>query len=112
DFDKNVTQIYYDERHNKYLISEVGQPIQSFALFRQLYGPDGKPLTGYETNNNRPIQTVTGAVKPNLIGGFQTNAGYGRWHASMLLRGSFGNEVYNTLDANGSVFSVGQNTNY
>ncbi len=107
--DKDRTQFFYFENHNDYLISEIGRPIHSFDMFKQPYDSDGKPRPIYSSPVTR---NVAGNAKPNLISGLHTNAGFGRWHASMLLRGSFGNNVYNFVDMNGSWFNPNQTGTY
>jgi TonB-dependent starch-binding outer membrane protein SusC len=107
-FKDNLKQFFYHENHNRYIISEVGRPIHSFDMFTQMYDPDGKP----KPMNHLAARNVVGNALPQVISGLQTNAGYGKWHASMLLRGSFGNDVYNFVDMSGSWFNPGQTSTY
>lgn len=109
-FDEAPTQFHYIEPHNNYLVSELGRSVQSFYLFKQLYGPDGRPIQDYERIDGRVVKMVIDSPKPSLIGGLQASTGYGKWHAALYMRGNFGQKVYNYAEERRSWFYVGQNS--
>ncbi|MDP6922837.1 MAG: SusC/RagA family TonB-linked outer membrane protein, partial [Lutibacter sp.] len=84
----------------------VGYAPSSFFVYQQVYDADGHPMEGvYVDRNNDGV--VTNADKyryqkptADLTVGFNTNLRYKNWDMRMAWRGSFGNYVYNNVDAN------------
>ncbi len=78
----------------------VGTPINSFYVYQQVYGADGKPIEGMVVDRDKD-----GQITPNdryyykspaapVLMGFATRLEYKRWDLGFNLRASIGNYVY------------------
>ena len=91
---------------NKIQIQQVGNPINSFFVFQQVYGEDGKPLEGVYVDRNYDGQITDDDryvyYKPDadVNIGFNTELSYKKWTLSASLRSSLGNYVYNNVASN------------
>jgi TonB-linked SusC/RagA family outer membrane protein len=85
---------------------QVGYAPNSFLVFEQAYGVDGKPLDGVFIDRNKD-----GAIndkdlyrfhKPtsDVFYGANTSLAYKNWLFAMNVRGSLGNYMYNNVDSN------------
>lgn len=91
---------------NKIQIQKVGNPINSFYVYQQVYGEDGKPLEGVYVDRNHDGQITDDDryvyYKPdadvNL--GLNTELSYKKWTLSASFRSSLGNYVYNNIASN------------
>lgn len=89
----------------------------SFFVFEQAYGADGKPLDGvYVDRNNDGIINADDKYRfhkpaPDFFYGFNTDFTYKNWWLSMSWRGSYGNYVYNNVFSNYGNQAVGLPTN-
>ena len=87
-------------------INAVGGSKNTFYLYHQIYGQDGKPIEGlFEDASRDGIINENDKYKgkradPNLFFGFSTNATYKKWNAGFVLRSSFNNYVYNNVNSN------------
>jgi iron complex outermembrane receptor protein len=85
-------------------INSVGHPINSFLVYRQLY-VNGKPVEGqFEDLNgdgkiNDQDQYRYNQAQPTVLMGINTAFNYKKFTVGMVLRGSFGNYVYNNIDS-------------
>ncbi|MCS6916340.1 MAG: TonB-dependent receptor [Chitinophagales bacterium] len=99
---------------NTIQIHSVGYPVFSFYVFEQLYDENGKPVvpTGNAIADTAAFRDRNGDGKitpddryryedpaPDWFFGFSTNASYKRWTASLGLRASLGNYVYNNVNS-------------
>ena len=88
---------------NKVQIQKVGNPINSFYVFQQVYAEDGKPLEGVYVDRNHDGQITDDDryvyYKPDadVNIGFNTELSYKKWTLSASLRSSLGNYVYNNV---------------
>ena len=96
-------------------ILRVGQPINSFYLYEQRYGPDGRPVNdaGDNTALDQYVdQNGDGLINENdlvvnqqpagdVLLGFSADARYGNLTLGFVLRGSLGNHVYNNNASEG-----------
>ncbi|WP_316635190.1 TonB-dependent receptor [uncultured Flavobacterium sp.] len=85
--------------------NQVGYAPNSFYVYEQAYGADGKPLDGVFIDRNK--DGVVNADdkyrfhKPtaDVFYGFYTSLTYKSWDMSMNWRGSWGNFMYNNVDS-------------
>ena len=88
---------------NNVQIQKVGNPINSFYVFQQVYAEDGKPLEGVYVDRNHDGQITDDDryvyYKPDadVNIGFNTELSYKKWTLSASLRSSLGNYVYNNV---------------
>jgi iron complex outermembrane receptor protein len=91
---------------NNIQIQKVGNPINSFYVFQQVYGEDGKPLEGVYVDRNHDGQITDDDryvyYKPDadVNMGLNTEISYKKWTLSASLRSSLGNYVYNNIASN------------
>jgi TonB-dependent starch-binding outer membrane protein SusC len=87
-------------------LNAVGSSKNTFYLYHQIYGKDGKPIEGlFEDINRDGILNENDKYKgkradPNMFYGFSTNITYGKWNAGFVMRASFNNYVYNNIYSN------------
>ena len=88
------------------LIHRVGEAFNSFYVFEQIYGPDGKPIEGAYVDQNGDNQINDADLicfkkaAPDVFMGLTSQLSYKNWDFSFALRGSFGNYVYNNVQSN------------
>ena len=99
---------------NKCQAHAVGHPASSFYVFQQVYDEKGIPLEGVYVDRNSDGQInqddkyfYKSPVAP-WTGGFTSKMMYKNWDFSFSLRGSFGNYVFNDLEAGTSNVSASQ----
>ena len=83
----------------------VGKPAFSYYVYQQVYGKDGKPISGVVVDRNGDGQ-ITGADKyfykspmAPWTFGLSSRLSYKEWDLSFTLRANVGNYVYNNYDA-------------
>ncbi|MNS26704.1 TonB dependent receptor [compost metagenome] len=85
---------------------QVGYAPNSFLVFEQAYGADGKPLDGVFIDRNKDgvvnDKDLYRYHKPNadVFYGANTSVSYKNWLLAMNFRGSWGNYNYNNVDSN------------
>lgn len=88
------------------LIHRVGEAFNSFYVFEQIYGSDGKPIEGAYVDQNGDNQINDADLicfkkaAPDVFMGLTSQLSYKNWDFSFALRGSFGNYVYNNVQSN------------
>ncbi len=87
-------------------INSVGYARGSFYAFQQVYDAAGKPIEGLYVDRNRD-GTINDqdlyhykAPDPNVFTGLSTNVAVGKVNVGFVMRGSFGNYVYNRVNSN------------
>lgn len=86
--------------------NQVGYAPNSFYVFEQAYGQDGKAIDGvYVDRNNDGVINADDKYryrKPaaDIFYGFNTDFTYKNWWVSMSWRGTFNNYVYNNVFSN------------
>lgn len=87
-------------------IQQVGYSRNTFNLYKQVYGEDGKPLENVFVDLNKDgiinqddLFKSKSAV-PDVFMGFSSNFSYKRWTAGFVLRSNIGNYVYNNVYSN------------
>ena len=91
---------------NHIQIQQVGNPINSFYVFQQVYDEAGKPLEGVYVDRNRDGKITDDDryvyYKPDadVNIGLNTELSYKKWTLSASLRSSLGNYVYNNVASN------------
>lgn len=92
-------------------IHSVGHNAYAFYLYKQVYDDDGKPLEGVyaDLDNNGVINSNdlyrTKSAEPKLLFGFSSALNYKKWTLSTVLRGSYGNYMYNNMDSGLGTYS-------
>jgi len=88
---------------NNIQIQKVGNPINSFYVFQQVYDEAGKPLEGVYVDRNHDGQITDDDryvyYKPDadVNIGLNTELNYKKWTLSASFRSSLGNYVYNNV---------------
>lgn len=92
---------------------QIGYAPNTFYVYEQAYGADGKPLDGVFVDRNGDgivnEQDKYRFHKPaaDVFYGFNTNLSYKNWDFAAAFRGSWGNYMYNNVDSNnGSLAGV------
>ena len=86
--------------NTKIQVNKVGQPINSFYVYQQIYDENGKPIEGayVDRNGNGTIDDddryCYKSPAPDVIMGFTTKFIYKNWDFSAAFHASFGNYVY------------------
>lgn len=84
---------------------QVGYAPNSFLVYEQAYGADGKPLDGVFIDRNQDgtinDKDLYRCHKPNadVFYGANTSVAYKNWLLAMNFRGSWGNYNYNNVDS-------------
>jgi iron complex outermembrane receptor protein len=87
-------------------MNAVGNAKNTFYLYKQVYSTSGKPIEGVLDDLNRdgvitPSDRYFGKVSDApVFGGFSTNFTYRKWNAGLVIRGSYGNYVFNNVNSN------------
>lgn len=91
------------------LIHAVNQPYNSFYVYEQVYGPDGRPLDGVFVDHNGDGKVGNDEEKdlicykksaPDVFMGLTSQLSYKNWDFAFALRSSIGNYVYNNVQSN------------
>lgn len=90
----------------------VGQPAFSYYVYQQVYDENGRPLEGVYVDRNGDGKITTddkyfykSPIAP-WTGGFTSRLQYKNWDFGFSLRASFGNYVFNDLEAGASNMST------
>ncbi|WP_310397964.1 SusC/RagA family TonB-linked outer membrane protein [Hymenobacter sp.] len=78
----------------------VGQPVNTFYVFQQVYGPDGRPVQGLYVDRNGDGDLTNDFYyykqpAPLVTLGFSSNVVYKKLVLTFTLRSNLGNYVYN-----------------
>ncbi|MBF4473346.1 SusC/RagA family TonB-linked outer membrane protein [Flavobacterium sp. HJJ] len=90
---------------------QVGYAPNSFYVFEQAYGADGKPIDGVFIDRNKDglvnADDMYRLHKPaaDIFYGFNTSLTYKSWDFSMNWRGSWGNYMYNNVDSGNGTYN-------
>ena len=91
-------------------MNSVGHPANSFFVYEQVYGTDGKPIQGMYVDRNRDGE-ITAADKyhykdpaADFYFGINTNLNYKNWDFSFSGRANFGNYMYNNVESENAVY--------
>jgi len=88
---------------NNVELQQVGNPTNSFFVYQQVYGIDGKPIEGayVDRDGNGKIDSddryIYKKPAPDVFMGFNTTLSYRKWTLSAAARASIGNYVYNNV---------------
>ncbi|SDT63802.1 iron complex outermembrane recepter protein [Mucilaginibacter mallensis] len=84
-------------------VDEVGYARNSFSVYQQVYGANGKPLDGVFVDRNGD-GSITSADRyndhspdPKQIFGFSSDFRYEKWNIGFVTRANLGNYVYNNV---------------
>lgn len=100
-------------------VQSVGYPVNSFYVYQQLYTPSGNVVAIPYNDVLSPVDTTESIYQDqngdhvinekdlihykypdgNFQFGFSANMNYGSWSLNMVLRGEFGNYVYNNVNS-------------
>ncbi|WP_294212732.1 SusC/RagA family TonB-linked outer membrane protein [uncultured Chryseobacterium sp.] len=93
----------------------VGQPLNAFYVYQQVYDNNGKPMDGVyvDRNNDGKINEndkyFYKSPTPDVILGFSTKVSYKKWEFGTSLRAVLGNYVYNNSASNSSIANIQAN---
>lgn len=93
------------------LIHKVNKPFNSFYVFEQIYGPDGKPIEGAYVDQNKDNQINDADLiaykkaAPDVFMGITSQLSYKNWDFSFALRSSIGNYAYNNVQSNRQAYA-------
>jgi len=96
---------------NRIQVYKVGQPMNTFYVFQQVYKPDGKPLEGVYVDRNSDGLINSNDLyfyknpAPVVLIGLSSRFGYKNFELSFAGRLSLGNYVYNNVAA-GSTYQT------
>ncbi|UYZ64611.1 SusC/RagA family TonB-linked outer membrane protein [Hymenobacter weizhouensis] len=97
---------------NNIQINTVGFPANSFYVYQQVYGADGKPLDGVVVDRNGDGQINNldryryKSARPDVILGFGSNVSYGKANLAFTMRSNLNQYVYNNVRSQ-SIFVQG-----
>ena len=92
-------------------LQSIGHPINSFWVYQQVYGEDGKPLDGVFVDRNADGQIndydryVYTKPDPDVTLGVNTELSYKKWTLSASARANFNNYVYNNVASDGEMIA-------
>jgi iron complex outermembrane receptor protein len=123
--DNTITELSVDQPQggistgvgNNVQVHREGETANSFYVFQQVYGTDGKPLEGVfvDRNNDKTINDDDKYINEDpfadVLMGFNTNINYKNWDFSIQTRASFGNYMYNDVAASTGVEVNATNNN-
>ncbi len=95
------------------LAQGVGNPINSFYVYQQVYDDNGKPIEGLYVDRNGDGQVNESdkyfykKAAPDVTIGFTSKLIYKDWDFSFSLRGSFNNYAYNNIASFNAPLSEG-----
>ncbi|TGE24923.1 SusC/RagA family TonB-linked outer membrane protein [Hymenobacter aquaticus] len=84
-------------------VNSVGYQAQSFYVYQQAYGADGKPIEGVFVDRNGDGQITLAdryrykSPRPQAVLGFGSNMSYGKASLAFTMRANVGNYVYNNI---------------
>lgn len=90
---------------NNVQIHAVGHPANSFYVYEQLYGDDGKPLAGEFADRNgdgiinEDDRYIAQNPNPDFMLGFFSNYETGDWTFAFNMRAEIGRYVYNNVNS-------------
>ncbi|QHS60031.1 SusC/RagA family TonB-linked outer membrane protein [Chitinophaga agri] len=92
---------------NSIQINTVGYAPQTFYVYKQVYGPDGRPVEGvYEKPGEGSNMFYRyKSANPKLTMGFTSQFNYQQWDLSFVLRSNIGNYVYNNIRSAGGAYN-------
>ncbi|MBW8684805.1 SusC/RagA family TonB-linked outer membrane protein [Chitinophaga rhizophila] len=92
---------------NSIQINTVGYAPQTFYVYKQVYGPDGRPVEGvYEKPGEGSNMFYRyKSANPKLTMGFTSQFNYDQWDLSFVLRSNIGNYVYNNIRSGGGAYN-------
>ena len=103
------------ESTGRYLqVHMVGQTPNTFYLLKQAYDENGNPLEGKYIAKDGTVGTSTSDENKYLMGsskipyyyGLNTRFSYRRWEVGLNAHGSWGNKIFNWVDARGSLDGI------
>jgi TonB-dependent starch-binding outer membrane protein SusC len=94
---------------NSIQIWSVGYDINTFYVYKQVYDQNGNPIQGvYADVNNNPSNLFERykSGDPTVTIGFTSQFSYKKLSLSFVLRGDFGNYMYNNVATSGTLNSI------
>ena len=94
---------------NTIQVQQVGQPMNSFYVFQQVYDKSGKPIEGEYVDRNADGVVndkdlyVYHKAAPDVYLGFNSTLRYKKWTLSVAARAAFGNYVYDNVSSKNSM---------
>ncbi|MEJ8756574.1 TonB-dependent receptor plug domain-containing protein [Pontibacter sp. H259] len=97
-----------------YFISTKGQPVSNFRLYEHEYDNNGRPIENTYKRGQNGSYVLTEKHRPDskLLLSFNSDVTYKKLCLGLLLRGSTGNYVYNSLEQRTGYFLATENDTY
>ncbi len=98
-------------------IHSVGYPASAFYVMKQVYDTNGKPVEGVYVDNNTDNKLTVDdqyhykSPAPSVFLGFNSQMNYKNWNLGFVLRGNFGNYVYNNVNSSLGAYRAFQGSN-
>ncbi|MFD2245400.1 SusC/RagA family TonB-linked outer membrane protein [Pontibacter ruber] len=103
---------------NNIQVNTVGYAPNAFYVYKQVYDQNGKPVEGlYADLNGDGIVNESDKYRyknpePKVFMGFNSDLNYGNWNFNFVMRGSFGNYMYNNIYSNNGAYRAFSFSNY
>ncbi len=88
------------------MIHAVNHPFNSFYVYEQIYGTDGRPVEGAYVDQNKDGKIDDSDLicykkaAPDVFMGLNSQLSYKKWDLSFAMRASIGNYAYNNVQSN------------
>jgi iron complex outermembrane receptor protein len=98
-------------------IHSVGYPASSYFVAQQVYDENGKPVEGVYVDRNQDGKITVDdyyhykSPAPRVFIGFNAQTSYKKWSGGFVVRGNFGNYVYNNIVSTRGVLQAFQGAN-
>ncbi len=98
-------------------IHSVGYPASSYFVAQQVYDQNGKPVEGVYVDRNQDGKITVDdyyhykSPAPRVFIGFNAQTSYKKWSGGFVVRGNFGNYVYNNIVSTRGVLQAFQGAN-
>ena len=98
-------------------IHSVGYPASSYFVAQQVYDENGKPVEGVYVDRNQDGKITVDdyyhykSPAPRVFIGFNAQTSYKKWSGGFVVRGNFGNYMYNNIVSTLGVLQAFQGAN-
>jgi len=103
---------------NMVQVQSVGHPAYSYYVYKQVYGPDGKPVEGVYADLDGDGKITPNdryrykSALPRTFLGFSSNLTYSDWSLAFTLRANLDNYIYDNVNANLGTYAGLVNNGY
>jgi TonB-dependent starch-binding outer membrane protein SusC len=83
---------------NTICITQVGYPVNSYYVYKQVYDKNGNPIEGAYANNGE-LYISSHTATPDVTMGLSSRMTYKNWYMNFAMRASIGNYNYNNVES-------------